>query len=83
MNNHDKMYCHRKFYGTRASVEMLKEYILTCWRGTCSSIGKLKGYMARKRLRTPVLEPELPCAIKYFLKIIDTGLNAFWSNGFL
>jgi len=30
MNNHDKMFCYRKFCGTCSSVEMLKGYMLIC-----------------------------------------------------
>ena len=31
-------------------------YLLKFWRGTCSSVGMLKGYMVRERLGTPVAE---------------------------
>jgi len=38
MNNHDKIFCNKKF------------------RGKCSSVEMLKGYMARERLGTPALK---------------------------
>jgi len=31
MNDHDNMFCHRKFRGTFSSVNMLKGYMLICW----------------------------------------------------
>jgi len=36
--------------------EGVHPYLLKCWRGTCSFVGMLKGYMVRKRLRTPALK---------------------------
>jgi len=35
---------------------MRKYFVIRSFRGTCSSVGMLKGYMVRKRLGTPVLE---------------------------
>ena len=48
MNNHAKMYCHRKSWGYMCicrNAEGVHTYLLKCWRGTCSSVGMLKGYM--------------------------------------
>ena len=36
--------------------EGVHAYLLKCFRGTCSSVGMLKGYMVRERLGTPVLD---------------------------
>ena len=33
--------------------EGVHAYLLKCCRGTCSSVGMLKGYMVRERLGTP------------------------------
>jgi len=34
MNNHDEIFCHKKFYGTCTSVEMLKRYMVRERLGT-------------------------------------------------
>ena len=34
---------------------MIKYFVIRNFRGTCSSVGMLKGYMVRERLGTPVL----------------------------
>jgi len=31
MNNRDKIFCNKKFWGTCSSVEILKGYMLICW----------------------------------------------------
>ena len=46
MNNHGKLFC-QEILGVGSSVEILKRYMLICW--------KLKGYMVKERLGTPVL----------------------------
>ena len=35
---------------------MIKYFVIRNFRGTCQSVGMLKGYMVRKRLGTPALE---------------------------
>jgi len=35
--------------------EEVHAYLLKCCRGTCSSVGILKGYMVKEMLRTPAL----------------------------
>jgi len=35
--------------------EGVHAYLLKCFRGTCSSVGMLKGYVVRERLGTPGL----------------------------
>ena len=35
--------------------EGVHAYLLKCCRGTCSSVGMLKGYMVKERLGTPGL----------------------------
>jgi len=37
------------------NAEGVHAYLLKCCRGTFSSVGMLKGYLARERLGTPVL----------------------------
>jgi len=39
--------------GTSQNAEGVHTYVLKCWRGTCSSVRMLKGYMVRERLGTP------------------------------
>jgi len=39
------------------NAEGVHVYLLRCWRGTCSSVGMLKGYMVGERLGTPGLTP--------------------------
>jgi len=34
------------------NAEGVHTYLLKCWRGTCSSVRMLKGYMVRERLGT-------------------------------
>jgi len=51
MNNHDKIFCHTRFYEHMFTVHLSK-----CWRGTCSFVGMLKGYIGNKRLGTPALK---------------------------
>jgi len=36
--------------------EGVHPYLLKCWKGTCSFVGMLKGYMVRKWLGTPALK---------------------------
>jgi len=36
--------------------EGVHPYLLKCWRGACSFVRMLKGYMVRKRLGTPALD---------------------------
>ena len=52
-------------------VIFLNLFVFTYFRGTCSSIEMLKGYMARESLRTPVLNqnPVLPQASRLKLPV--------------
>jgi len=43
-------------------------YLVKCWRGAYSSVGMLKGYLARERLGTPALN--LPTLVTYWRKEI-------------
>jgi len=42
--------------GTSQNAEGVHTYVLKCWRGTCSSVRMLKGYMVRERLGTPDID---------------------------
>ena len=56
----------RNFRGTSSSVEWWREhaYLLKFWRGVCSSVGLLKGFMVRERLGTPASDQ---WAVKHYL----------------
>jgi len=54
--------------------EGVHAYLLKCCRGTCSSVGMLKGYMVRERLGTPVLKRHN--SVRYKGTAHETYLNA-------
>jgi len=56
VNNRDKIKTFQGCMFICRNVEGVHVYLLKCWRGTCSSVGKLKGCIARERLGTPGLE---------------------------
>jgi len=59
MNNHNKLLCHKKFYGYMficRNSEGVHVYLLKCCRGIFSSVGMLKRYMVRERLGTPDID---------------------------
>jgi len=41
----------------------MKYFVIRTFRGTCSSVGMLKGYMVRERLETPVIALEERCFV--------------------
>jgi len=51
---------------------MTKYFVMRNFRGTCSSVEMLKGYIVRGRLGTPALEEEY-CWITIFVKCQYVG----------
>jgi len=73
-NNKWKMHCHRKSQGYMCicrNAEGVHTYLLKCWRGTCSSVGMLKGYTVRERLGTRDLyNTQHSCTIHLHTKVL-------------
>ena len=59
---------------------MIIDFVIRKFRGTCLSVGMLKGYMAKKRLRSPALvgakqflwSTIISCLLKLFIVITGT-----------
>jgi len=50
MNNHDEIFCHKKFYGTCTSVEMLKRYMVRKVGDPCATLYSLKQWLGATTL---------------------------------